>query len=466
MATSDTADPDRVTARLDQTLQDIYYVVRMFAFFVLVILCFSAGNKYLTGIVIAGPFLVGVMKGVEKGPHSILMLACAAFVLGQRTVHFGNYVRVVPSEAILWLLALLCLPRPKPQLLLKTSMPFAVLILCGCLLLGFFSRRPEYPWDFNLAVAYSKGLWLSLPVFFVISHAITRSEQYRRLFYLMAIECLFLSILSVAEVYDLPFIHALPGFYGEKHVVVDFAEFTRSFSGFWGNPMLGGMIAIWFPILLYQWNYTKTPIRKLIIGSALTLSVLCIYYSGFRGVWGSLVVSLAAFYYLKGLRKTFAFLLLLGVAVQFMPETAIERMSAVQGEDQDSSTLKRLHRMHVAWEMIKERPFLGSGWGASGLVHSDYLQLWADCGLPAPLAFLAVMLAVLKRLYSSIRLIDSMEQRECLYAFIASVLMVFLILTNQPFFNLPEQYPPLWVLMALAYQYPNVIRSERESAQP
>jgi hypothetical protein len=452
-------------SRVRESVSTLNHLFLTLGLFLVIIASFTVGAKYAIVVFLGAPIFLGMMRAGDEGRGFIFTVLCMSFVIGQRTLYLGTYCRIHPSEIVIWLLAILCIPVSRPSFPLKAGIPFLVGALAFGTLSGFVPRG-VFPQTFGLDVAYSKGLWLAVPAFFVCSKVLRRSKQVEEVGYLLSLESLFLSFLSIAEAYDLPFVRRLSAFYGEKTVIVDFAGFTRSASGFWGNLMLSALISLWLPWQIARWSRPGTSLlRRWIIGASILLSFMCIYYSGYRGIWAGTLAGMAFFSYLRGMRKVFFFSLLLAVGVYFLPQSATRRLSGIQESSRDTSSVKHLMRPYFAAQVLMKRPMLGSGWGASGLVHSDFLQFWADCGLHAVLAYLGVFILVLRRLLSTAEKLRSIQDRHSLYALAAGIVSYFLILQVETSFDLPEQYPPFWITMGLAYHYPNVLLAEQQQRE-
>ncbi len=93
------------------------------------------------------------------------------------------------------------------------------------------------------------------------------------------------------------------------------------------------------------------------------------------------------------------------------PASYTERLGTLSNVEEDGSAMGRLDAWRTAGEMIKGNPILGVGFGkfednyerydpkrvegrASGsrVAHNSYLQIWAECGTPAFLMYLSLIL--------------------------------------------------------------------------
>ncbi len=105
--------------------------------------------------------------------------------------------------------------------------------------------------------------------------------------------------------------------------------------------------------------------------------------------------------------------LLLAIAGAFLaPKSYVDRLSTISSYEQDGSAVGRLRAWATAAEMIKAKPILGVGFGkfernydrydpnrvvgqltsGSRVAHNSYLQIWAECGTPAFLLYVSLIL--------------------------------------------------------------------------
>ena len=437
----------------------VKYFTVLEIFFAVMMASFNFGGKVVFGILIGIPPLIALGTGSRKAYQFILYFICILFAMGQRTIHIGHYFRIVPSAIILWGIAVVALfTRPQfPST--KKTLPWSVLILSLSSALGIFIGFNNSQ-NVNLGFMYAHMMWMSIPAFLVAHRFAQRIEHIQTIVNVLSMGCLFLSFLGIAEYYGLGFIRYFSGFIQGKTLSGQ-EEFTRMAATFWGGPMMAGYISMCFPLILAHFFSSKTMTQKGISLISLTLCFVAIYLSGHRGVWLPVLFSLIIYFYLKGIKGILYILILITIGIHFIPQGAKTRLGGLYGEQRDSSSIKREGRAREAWEMIKENPVVGSGWGASGLVHSDFIQIWADAGFTAFSTFVWIYLMIFKRLLGVVKTHNKIFKEYC-YGFFAAILSTMGILLQQTWLNLPELYTPFWFVMALAYQYPNIISIENK----
>lgn len=443
--------------RLMEITRGLQYFVLMQLFFTAMVLSFSFGGEVVFGLMIGVPPLVAWAAGGKNGYRFIFYFICMAFVVGQRTLYIGDHFRIVPSAVLLWGLAALCLVV-KPNPFAKRIIPWSIVTLSfSCL--PAIALRLLAGADWNEGLYYSHMMWMSIPAFFICSRLINRQEHIRTILTIMFLGGFFLSFLALSEYFQFGYIKYFSNFLVQDAAMMSQEQFKRLGAGFWGGPMLAGYLTLWFPLILSHFFNSKTLLQRFIILLSLTLIFLTIYFSGHRGLWIALVFAVGVFFYLKGIKGVFILLLLVGIGLQFMPEHAKTRIESLTGAHEDTSAKKRKVRAEFAWELIKKNPVMGAGWGASGLVHSDFLQLWADAGLGAEVGLAAIFIQIFRRLKKFSKKAKK-EYKEYAHGFIASLAAALVILLGQAWFNLPEQYTPFWIFMGLAYNYSNIIQIE------
>ncbi len=455
-----------------ESLRTITYFMVVQGFFLLMLACFSFSQEIFFGVAAAIPPLMGVMTRTRKSYLFVFYFICITFVLGQRTMYIGENVRIVPGELLIWILALMSMALKRKFVFKNAAVPIALTLLIvgsvyGIVITKTVSSPYKISSDMNMAFAYAKGLWLALPAFIMCRQLLLRLEDVQAVVTLLAIECLFLSVLSIAEYYNLGFMKHFAGDIITKSIKNETeagGHFRRLQSIFWGGPSLVFMMNLFFPLILAQWFNAKTMTQKIILGAAIVFTLCVIYLAGHRGVWVSWFFGLVVYFLLKGAKGIVALIIVVVVGMQFVPGIALNRFNTLYGNKQDSSAKIRIARAQTTWDMISKSPIVGYGWGSSGLVHSDILQTWADGGILTIAAFLALYATVLRAIYKASQMTKNKMLREYAYGFAGGLASFFVIFCTQALYNLPQQYPPFWMIMGMAYHLPNVIFIEKQIA--
>ncbi len=226
--------------------------------------------------------------------------------------------------------------------------------------------------------------------------------------------------------------------------------FERGMFSFWGHPVASFLCALALPFAIPLWAWHDRFPARLTVAGAVVVQLLGIYISGYRSVW-VLVATLAVVALL--LRGRLIEMLLAGVALVVMvlliPREGQFRLESVGhfmlGEWTDTSSAQRLTRAGVAVQQMMAHP-LGRGWGSSGWVHSDVLQLGADLGVLAAGVFALWYGATLAALGRRQR-----QARDPLtLGLLASFLVLGGLLLTQAVYVLPQLIMPGWLVWAMA----------------
>jgi probable O-glycosylation ligase (exosortase A-associated) len=141
--------------------------------------------------------------------------------------------------------------------------------------------------------------------------------------------------------------------------------------------------------------------------AAMVLSGLAALGSHSRG--GFLAIgAMLAFFWLKSRHKSMTglvIIMLIPVAIGFMPEKWSERMKSISEYEQDESALGRINSWKMAINLVTDRPLLGGGYAIytravfdtyaseSSLIrsaHSIYFQVLGEHGVVGLVLFLAL----------------------------------------------------------------------------
>lgn len=447
-------------SRAKEFMNALKYFILTQLFMAILMIAFGSGEKKILQVFLGVPPLLFLVFGGKKRTIIIFYYICLLFVMGQRTLYLGEYFRIVPSAIILWGLAFIALAI-RPQKVPGIPLPAPVLILgfasAAAIVLGAVDNR-----NLNLGFSYAHMMWLSIPAFFVCHRVVHRMEQIQSVVTMLSFSCIFLSFLGIAEYQGFGFVKYFSGFMkGETLIGQEGA--ARMAATFWGSPHLASYLGLCFPLILAQFFSSRTMTQKTFSCLGLVLTFVAIYLAGHRGVWVPVLAGIALYFHFRGAKGIVILMILIALGIYFVPKSAVERMQGLAGERRDSSSVKREERARGALELIVKSPFLGHGWGASGLVHSDPLQIWADSGIFGFVGFMGCFFVIWIRLFRISKIRDSLY-KDYFRGFFVSVFVGFTILLQQAWLNLPENYTPFWVIMGLAYQLPNILFIEKKIA--
>jgi len=211
------------------------------------------------------------------------------------------------------------------------------------------------------------------------------------------------------------------GFFGVKNGVA--AIVSGGSLVIWQGP--GGMLAdnndfalaltMGVPLLLHLGLAERRKLMRRVMLATVPLTIITIAATHSRGAF--LALSCAIMVLVWRSRNRVAgiatFVLIAIAAFIAAPQSYKDRIASISNYEQDSSALGRLAAWNVARNMIAARPVFGVGFdkflpnyrnydrsatpvGATGqgiihVAHNSYLQVWAECGTPAFLLYISLM---------------------------------------------------------------------------
>ena len=187
---------------------------------------------------------------------------------------------------------------------------------------------------------------------------------------------IYLAITAIAEVMELSAI-VFPKYILESEIT----EFLGRGRGPFLNPVANGIfLTTCFCCVLMWWPRTKSPLRlALLICAALT--VVGIYCSLTRSVWLGLIAACGLFIWMPATRPMKGGMLILATVITIIALPMLSKnifsfkrdKEVTQVEMQRSAEMRPLFVI-VAWNMFKDRPLLGAGFGQYSRAKYPYLQ--------------------------------------------------------------------------------------------
>lgn len=194
-------------------------------------------------------------------------------------------------------------------------------------------------------------------------------------------------------------------------------ERGRLFGSFVNPNFYAGSLVIALPITLAAYLVTRRTVLALFAGIGFAVEMLALMGTGAKFGILAAVASLAVFFLLailtKSLRRSkFTRLLVVCVVTLLVCATSSGLVryrirAAEAGGSQVHSTEFRLYTWEATLHMIQDRPLLGVGPGNYPIdyrqytiagytthAHNSYLQIAAECGVPALVAFVLLLAAV------------------------------------------------------------------------
>jgi len=152
--------------------------------------------------------------------------------------------------------------------------------------------------------------------------------------------------------------------------------------------------------------------QKLLAGLALPILLLGLLFSLSRGAWLGAIGGLLIYgFYQRRDRLKVALLIIIMIIALFAYPPLFYRLSSIPDLSY-ASNQERIYILEATWEMIKDYPLVGIGMGNYPLVypkykvkeskifdasfaHNIFLQIWAEAGIGALVAFIGIVALVI-----------------------------------------------------------------------
>ena len=405
--------------------------------------------------------LVNGKRGVQIG----LIFWILTLGIGYRTVEVTRYLKIHPSEIVLW--GLLCLVIAQRGILKRHIgefwLPAWVWFFIPFWIFGWLpGLSAGRPWD--KMFSEFKNFLLLVPLFIVVEMAVQDRQRWRHLLLAFFIAGTWIASFGVLE-YLFPEIRNIfPRFVSNPIPTLTAESFQRARFSFWGTPVATFVCVLTLPIGLSLWRWWPKVFHRVTIIIAAIVQIFGIYIGGYRSMWALLSLEILVWAVFRfGPLLGGITLLPLGLFYRYLPVSTQERvLSAIlafEGRPIDSSAINRWDRLSVALQTASKNPF-GVGWAGSGWPHSDFAQVAANLGVLAGLLFLGAYLFTLFRLWSQLRRELDNKALPLLLSFLACGGQ----LAMQGVQVLPQLFLPVifvWVLVEIylwnsSNQYPSI----------
>lgn len=253
----------------------------------------------------------------------------------------------------------------------------------------------------------------------------------------------------------------------------------RISASFRNYGLLAAYVIAFVPVVAGQIK-KKTPNRNLFLSSLASIfGLLLLFWTRLRGAWIAFLVGIGFCIVNAKNKKIYAVILAAIVVVGFLvlPKSKLIHLDA---EGKEQSLIERVYLWERAVQVIKARPFTGTGintyavahqkydqrknWRVQNYyAHNGYLQLAAETGLPSLGFFLAFLFFYFRKGLKTIGQTEEDEDRKTLTGFLAGLVNFLVLAFIDTIFHNPASVMAFWFLAGwgLAFQT-NVIRKGRE----
>ncbi len=431
------------------------------------------------------PIIIGVVGGFLSFLSNPLLIIAAALVIvvafliifkgewglyliaAYAPVDFFVRSNLPSGIARVWPLALMALiflgitfrilKNPKERFFLtEVSFPLLFFLLWNSLSLV------ENRVSFSVGFEGIRAILQTSIFFFLALNASRKKEKMKTLLFVLAIILLGISLYAIYQhIIQVP---VKPGW-----VDVDFEQDikTRSYSIFPSPNALSGYLVLFFPLILVLFLEEKKTILKIFFLGVALLMGLALMYTLTRAGWLVCGLSLLLLGILHD-RRILVFLLILALALPFLPEFSTRLSTMISGEYwAKSATAGRLYRWELGLEIASGHPLFGTGPGTFGGavayragywpgIYADnyYIKTASELGFAGLAIFLLTLTFVVIGGFKRIKALTEKSLKNIGWSLQAGI---FAFLAHNFTENLWEE-PPLavafWFIAALLFLLP------------
>jgi O-antigen ligase/polysaccharide polymerase Wzy-like membrane protein len=377
------------------------------------------------------------------------------FAFGWRTIYLTPNLNIHPSEVISLLLFLAFVSRAlathsRLDFSLPITLIFFMLFAFFGVYMGFANSVPG-----DVVIEEFKSFVPIALSYYIVRWGVKTQQEWESASRWAIAVGVYIGCLGLLDYFLPGLTPALTGFQGESAVTISQsysgASFARVGFIFFGNYSAGFVIFTFIGFTIYhliqQWRIGQDIAKRLFLIAILVIQLAGIYLSGYRGLWYS--VGLFLIVYALFERRTWVWLGAGLAALTMLPSDFFNRFQSVFNPEQaDSSQYDRIFRATNAYNLFLQNPLTGVGWGGSGYVHSDFIQIAANAGVFGITFFLFWFIGALWQLFWVTRQ-GSWASRyaRLLFAIICGLIV---LLAGEGLFFFVQLVMPIWFLLAMS----------------
>jgi len=277
-----------------------------------------------------------------------------------------------------------------PDFKVFKSLPNLFLLLFFCFMALSLVNSGQYISKSLIALFLKWGKYIL--VFLIFQDALTDKNKVKKAVTVFLISA---GLVSLDSIYQL-----FTGFDFFRHKnLVDMGNGTHALRAAFNNyNSLAAYLVVSLSLMVALANELKERMKSLVVWSLLSISGIAFLCTFSRGGWTGLFFALLLILIMSPKAKNiFMFFVVFFAIILVIPETR-ERFFFIFKPRGDAN---RFINWQIAFNMIKERPFLGKGVGLFidyfphnmagvivGYAHNCFLQVWAETGVFSLLSFL------------------------------------------------------------------------------
>ncbi len=378
-----------------------------------------------------------------------MVIWIVTFGLGWRTIHVTSILSIHPAVVLAVLLFVGTLIH---DLLYRRHTDFSISIWIPLLtLFAFLGMLTAYDrgTPVDLILQESQVFLALIPAYYVIRWNVETQRDWENVARWLIVVAVYVSCLGLLDLVAPDVSRRLSGNESIDTVYMTTQGIGRAMFIFYGSPIAGFLIYMFFGLTAHFFltSLQHGGIVRWISALALLAELAGIYLCGYRGAYYALGVFLLVYAVILPRAKI---LLAAGIAgLPLLPEEFYLRViSLIDTRYADSSQFKRIDRATQAFDLVKQFPLTGVGFGGSGYVHSDFVQIAANLGVPALGIFLVWIASVMWRLFRIARQANWIgEYAGALFATFCGLLVTF---AGEGLIVLPQLMVPIWFMVSMA----------------
>ncbi len=376
------------------------------------------------------------------------------FAFGWRTIYFTQNLNIHPSEVIAFLLFFAFLAR---SIIKHTELDFSLPIALSLFMLtavfgtftGFVNLVPA-----DVVIEEFKSFVQIILAYYIVRWSIKTGREWESATHWAIAVAVYIGLLGLMDYFvpnisraisgqqDIETLYAAQSFGGYTFSRVGFIFFGNFSAGFVIFAFLGFTVHF----VLTRFGKGANGLEQISLIAMLLIQIAGIYLSGYRGLWYA--VAFFVIVYALFQKRAWGLLGVGLLALPLLPVDFINRFQSVFNlEFADSSQYDRINRATVAFNQFLQAPLMGVGWGGSGYVHSDFIQIAADSGFFGILLFLIWVAGILWQLFRLTRVSGWI----CRYAglLFAMVCALLFVLAGEGLYVFVQLVIPIWFLFAM-----------------
>ena len=398
-------------------------------------------------------------NGLGYGPwFSVWVLT---FGLGYRTAHVNADFSVHPTEALIWFLAAFEIltgawsvrnSRDGIPMWILGAVPFWI----WAWLVRVDSGMPEW----YAALSECLNVVSIVPLFVAAASALTGRQSWLDATRAFFVAGAWIAFTGVVEHLIPASSRLIPGFTSNSAALLTQEGFARAPFSMWGGPNATFICVLSLPFGPLIFRSRASVSFRVLVASVCALQVYAVYIGGYRSMWAVVVAQSVFWLMLRSSSRAALVVLVCGIMGFQFTNSGSEARSvgemraeslvlALQGNPIDTSARTRLDLASDAWAFAIAAPE-GHGWGASGWVHSDLIQIAANQGIAAAALLVCALIGTFVRLYRNAWRQPEGEWKELGVGLFVAMIAATAMLAGEGVEVLPQMALPVWLVWVMS----------------